>query len=509
LALFSWKKKVSDDASAGSGAGMSPPSSAGGAGNGDGFHRDERKARAWFKQAASVADTRSWDYAIECYLSGLKHDPDNMVQHEALYEVAKRRKVAKGKPASLTERFKSSGRDPLSKFMDAEKLWAKDPLNPSAMLAVMKRAVDVHRAIDELDMAEFTHWVGAMLLEANAAQKSPSKTTYVEARDLFVSVNDYDKAVEACKMALSLDESDEMLLRNLRDLEAERTIKDANYGASYTDSVRDIDKQRELDTEDQRATSGSALDQLAVRYRADYEENPEDIDRLNKLVGVLEKKEEDDAQQEAIKLLGEAWERTGQYRFQVRSSDIRIKMYNRHLRVLKQQADKEPNNAELREKYNALLTEARNFELNEYTQRVKNYPTDMRLRFELGKRLLAFKKYDEAIGSFQEAQNDPKNRAASLNYLGVCYMAKGWHDEAVDSFRRGIETHQISDDKLAMELRYHLMDALEQAARRDKAYERAKEAREIASQLLQININYRDIRQRADSLRKLMDELQK
>ena len=58
---------------------------------GDGFKRDARKARRFFEHAETTADARNYDYAIDCYVNGLRHDPDNMAQHEALYEVAKRR----------------------------------------------------------------------------------------------------------------------------------------------------------------------------------------------------------------------------------------------------------------------------------------------------------------------------------------------------------------------------------------------------------------------------------
>ena len=57
------------------------------------FKRDQRKASRFFEHASATADSRNYDYAIELYVSGLKFDPDNLDKHEALYEVAKRRKV--------------------------------------------------------------------------------------------------------------------------------------------------------------------------------------------------------------------------------------------------------------------------------------------------------------------------------------------------------------------------------------------------------------------------------
>ncbi len=510
LALFNWKKK-SDGASpataaTGERAGdAAPPSTAGGE-TGD-YQPDPRRATKWFQHAASVAETRNYDYAVECYVNGLKFDADNMSQHEALFEVAKRRKVNGGKPEGMFDRMKSMGKDAVSRFLDAERIWAKDPLNRDAMLPVLEKAAEVHNKIESLDLGRFIQWVGQMTLDANSKHKRPSKEAFVKARDVFTAVGEYDLAVNACKLALAMDESDDQLLLELRDLEAERTMTQAQYGKDFKASVKDMDKQRELDASDEIARGGNAADQLIARLRAEVEEAPDDLDKLGKLVKAMEQRETDETDAQAIKLLRDAHERTGQYRFKLRAGDVTMRQWNRRLRALRAAFDADHNNLEARKALADATHQARAFELEEFSERVKNYPTDLRLRFELGKRLYLTQKFDEAISMFQEAQSDPKNKSGALFYLGACYQAKGWHDEAVESFRRGIEAHPLSDDKLAMELRYHLMDALEQGARRDKNLDRAKEARDVGSQLLQTNINYRDIRQRLEKLRTLVEEL--
>ncbi|MEM6853880.1 MAG: hypothetical protein AAF593_05675, partial [Planctomycetota bacterium] len=100
---FFGKKKSSDDSS-------TAQTEAGGAGdNGGGeaaasgpsFPRDPRKARKFFDHAETVAEAKNYDYAIEMYINGLRHDPDNMTRHEELLDVAKRRKVGGGKKAGL------------------------------------------------------------------------------------------------------------------------------------------------------------------------------------------------------------------------------------------------------------------------------------------------------------------------------------------------------------------------------------------------------------------------
>ena len=62
---------------------------------------------------------------------------------------------------------------------------------------------------------------------------------------------------------------------------------------------------------------------------------------------------------------------------------------------------------------------------------------------------------------------------------------------------------------MGMELRYYLMDAMERKARADSSIDLAGAARKIASQLLQTDITYRDIRKRMNAIRALEDELKK
>ena len=184
-----------------------------------------------------------------------------------------------------------------------------------------------------------------------------------------------------------------------------------------------------------------------------------------------------------------------------------MRQMNRIIRELKARVDAEPDNAEQRQKFDEGRRRQLIFELQEFQERVKNYPTDMGLRFELGKRLFASGQLDEAIGAFQQAKADPKHRSQAHWFLGQCYIRQDWYDEAIATLREGIESHALDDDKLALELRYLLMDGLVKSAHRTKDLEQAKEAQQVASKILQTKIDFRDIRHRMDEVKKLVEKL--
>jgi len=493
----------------GGGKGKGP--GAAGSGSDDGFKRDPRRARRFFEHAESTAHASNYDYSIECFISGLRHDPDNMSQHEALYDVAKRRKVSGGKPAGLSEKMKRLGPSQVDKMLHAEKLWAMNPLDEALAGEFFKAAVDAYEAEENLLLGEVAFWIGEVWLPMIGQQKKPSQKKYMQAKDLFVRLDRYDKAVEACRKAAAMNPNDSRLLSELKDLQAEQMMAEKKFGTGeggdFRKNIKDADAQAALQQEDKISKSGSDALDIIARRRTEYEEDPQDTTKMQKLVDALVQHETAESEKEAIGLLKKAWEETGQYRLRVRMGDIQMKQFNRVLRQIKARIDKNPDDQEMVKKYEAGKAKQLAFELQEYTDRCKNYPTDMGLRYELGRRLFAAQRYDDAIGAFQQAKADPKRRAMSHEFLGRCYIQKDYLDEAVDTLAQGIESHKIPDDRLAKDLRYLKMEAHIKLARKNKDPEHAKQAQQIASSIFQADINFLDIKQRMDEVKKILDEL--
>lgn len=517
---FLFKKKKSEDAAAeattataggdanGGGETPSAPGSGGGKNNG-GPVRDPRKARRFFEHAETVAETRNYDYAIECYLNGLRHDPDNMIKHEAMRDIALRRKVSGGKPATLREKMKfSGGKDKISRLLSAEFLWSKDPLNLSRMVDVMEKAVEAEEAEPDLHMAELAYWVGNMILEKGETDKQPTKQEFLKLRDLFSRIDAWQQAVEAARAAMQLDPKDDVLADELKDLEAELAMAKGNYTNAARDAVRDKEAQEALLQEGTLSKTESAADQIIARRRQEFEEDPQNTEVRLKLVKALVDKDSQETENEAIKLLGEALEQTGQYRHKAMIGDIRIKQLNRDMRRLKAEADAHPKDEKIQAQYKELTRQRIEFELQEYAERSKNYPTDMKWRFELGKRQFMIKQYDEAMANFQQAKSDPKVRPASHAFLGRCYLAKKWNDEAIDTLRAGLEFVPDDTNPLALEMRWYLFVALAQVGAENKSLDHAREAQKVGSQILQTDVNYRNIRDRLEQVRLLVKKLQ-
>lgn len=467
-----------------------------------GFEADPKKARRFFEHAKTVADSGNYDYSVECYINGLRHSPDSLQYHEALQEVSIRRKVKGGKPAGKLEEMKLKGNKGLEKMLKYEFLWAKDPENARHALTVMETA-------HSLELDEVAHWMGQHVMMANRGAKKPDKQIFLKLRDLYEKLGDLDMAVEACQLALKMDSQNMELVRQLRDLQTEQSMKRANYDSEkgFLDSVKDIDKQQELANEDAIAKTSGQKQSVLDLARQGYESDPKDIDAIIKYARALESMETMEHENKACEVLKAGFEVTGQFRLKIQMGNIRMKQFKRKLRELKDKVNADPQNEAAIEKFNEVRAKQVQFELNEFTERAKAYPTDMSYKYELGRRQFLVEDYDNAISSFQEAQTDPKHRAQALYYLGASFARREWYDEAVDTFKRGIENHDISDDMLGLNLRYELVLALEKLAARDRNLEVAEEAAKRASGIAMSDINYKDIRDRVDAIRKLIADI--
>ncbi len=486
--------------------GKSKKSGDGGKAADTGFKRNPKKGRRFFEHAETVADSKQYDYAIDLYIDGLRHSPDAMDKHEELLEVAKRRKVSGGKPG----RAKKFGSEAIDVMLHAEKVWAMDFTNPKLAYEVMKQAVtaDQDEANAERHLGEVAFWIGEMAADFNAASKKPSKILYLNIRDRFSDIGRFDKAVDCHRRAISLTPDDANLIAELKDLEAQKYTMARKEAGTAMSNVKDAEQQEMIQRELSGHGGGDANQQLIAARRTEYEEDPEDIDKLSKLADALLRTGEDTDENEAIELLHAAHQSTTQYRFKTRAGDIKMKQLVRAVRNYKQFVDAVPDSEEYQEKYKAAVKERLDFELTEYQGRVKNYPTDLRLKYEFGRRLFQAELYDEAIGMLQQASAEPKSRSSAHLLLGRSFMAKEWIDEAVSTLQSGFDQHEVKDDKVGKELRYDLMLAHKQIGLNKKDDSQLETAQQHASALLQADINYKDIRTQIEDIRNARKSLE-
>ncbi len=290
------------------------------------------KAREFFKKGAEVAYALNYDYAIELYLDGLSIWPDALDEgHKPLREVALRRKEAGQKKAGMfgdSSKFrKSAGKTPKEAMLKAEYLLSKDPTN----LALM---TDLVKAASEGDYRQTTLWFANLLFEFNRQKDKPSLQTYILLRDVYVKIEAFARALQACQQALQLKPHDTDLENALRDLSAQTTMQQGKYDGQgdFRDSIKDRVNQEKLQAQSQSLRSTDVKADAQEKARREYQENPTIPGKINNQVNPLCDTQEEERENEAIEILEKAYVQSKQFRYKQHSGQIRIKQRNRRVR---------------------------------------------------------------------------------------------------------------------------------------------------------------------------------
>lgn len=450
---------------------------------------ERKKAQRFFEVAATKAQQAQYDYAIEMYLNGLAIDPDDVDAHQKLREVSLRRRASGGKDMGFMERMKlKGGKTDKENMLVAERRLAYDPGNVDHMLALFSSAL-------KGGYFDTVLWMGVIALRAN--RDGPNNVqVYVELKDGFKSIREWKLAVEACFEYCRLKPNDMDMQNELKNLGAMETMEKGKYGTarSFRDSVRDMDKQKDLLDAEKGVVSVDLATKHIQDARAQYQADPNEPGKLMKLVDALVKTEQAEGENEAIELLDEEYRRTGSFRFRQNIGRIKMRQMDRMERSFRDQVKANPTDAEIKKQWEQFVKDKLQEELNEFQIWVENYPTDSTFRYELAKRMFALDRYDEAIPVLQQARNDPKIKTDATLYLGRAFLASGYAEEAVDTLRTAIEDYQVKGDQRSLEMHYWYGRSLEQKgdiAQSLKAY----------SQVAQWNFTYRDVQQRIKKLR--------
>lgn len=453
------------------------------------------KGEAFFRHAKTVAGSGNYDYAITLFIDGLQREPQNVEQHKALYDISLRRKASGGKPAGglFGPKLPCKGKTAKDHMLNAEWQLANDPGNISHMLTLLRQAAAA-------EYPEVIRWFVPILLLANRAK--PKKDIYLEIADIMEKLNEPDDlktALECIRNATELAPNDMGLVARGKDLGAKLTLIEGQYDKDkdFKQSIRDKERTKELLEEENLAKSEDYRIKLVNRAKEDYEKNPQEHQIISKYGKALANMDQESYENQAVEVYEKAYVETKTYRYKAYAGDIRMKQFSRKMRGLQEAAKANPADKSLVQQLHDVAKQRLAFELQEYKERIEHYPTDMQFQYEYGVRLYQAKRFDEAIGALQIAQNNPRHRAQAQHLLGRAFFEQGLKPEAIDTLRRAIENYEQAGtgDTKSKEYHYWLARALEDTGS-------TPEAISIYSKIMQWDYNYRDVRGRLETLRK-------
>ncbi|MFG0252139.1 MAG: hypothetical protein ACF8NJ_04615, partial [Phycisphaerales bacterium JB038] len=365
----------------------------------------------------------------------------------------------------------------------------------------------------ELELVEIAYRIGVLTLNrVPTAKKGAQKDLYLKLMNVFRDIGGYDKAVEAGEGAVRLDPENRKLVNQVRSLSAEATIQESGYGEAgdvggFRKFVKDTDKQREMIEAESLVKSEGTAERVLVTAARAYEEDPLNQNNIRHYLRLLKERGTPEDIKRALQVAERAYADTQQFQFRREAGEMRLAQARDRVRHLKAKAEAPGAGAEDKDNFRRGRAALLKMELEEYESQVKAYPTDLTLKYELGRRQFAAGMFDEALATLQAAKGDAKHRSQVLFMLGQCFAKKGWTLEAIETFREALESHFTKNDDLGFDIRYALMDALANEAGQNGDIEVAKEAFSIASSIAMEQISYRDIGDRRTQLHELVNRL--
>ena len=493
MAIFGWGKK---DAT---GEPKKEPQAAGTPGGGIAFSPE--KARSWFERARTVNETGNHEYAMACWLSGLRLDPTNLDALKAFF-----RSASDFDKAPTKDMISSvAGKTDLDKYLRELLEWSCDQSNVDHAIGTVEWAA-------KLGLKEPAAFMGPQAFALVIKAPKQKKNDYLAMAEVFEKCERFDLAAKAAEQALKLDPGNAQLSGYVRNLAAQSTMNTGGFEKAgeeggFRANIRDADKQRKLEEQERLAKSAGTVERVVESTRAEYEANPLDKPNIQRYAKALLDRGTPDDEALAIDVLTQAFEQTEEFRFRMLAGEIRIRQARRAMKPL--QIAAEANAAD--ETAGAALAAAQakflELEISEYQARAAAYPTDLSIKFDLGRRFFDAQRYNEAIELLQVAKNEGRNKAAAMSYLGRAFAAIGWHDEAVDTYRAALEGQQDPNDAASLELRYGLLSSLQERAAENKDVAAAEEAYKLASAIAVQQMGYKDIRARRDQIKALVAQL--
>ncbi len=447
---------------------------------------DSKKAKVFFEKAIAVAGAGQFDFAIDMFLEGLKLDPEAVEAHQQLRDVALRRKVSGGKPLGMFEKMKG-----MKDMLAAERQLALDPGDMAAMQALMEFAF-------KAGCYDTVLWIAGILFKANNESTKPDLARYKKVLDHYGALERFSNAVEVAGR-MQMMKPEEMDLKNeMKNYSAREAMAKGNYqhARSFRDSIRNMDKQREL-LEEEKNIIGTDYAQVALeKAEAELAAEPKEPGKMMKVIEQILKLGTEEADDRALIRLEDFYAATNLFRFRQKSGEIRMRQLGQEERRLRAAVAATPTDTEAAETYKRFLKSRAEEELQIFSDLSAQYPTDMMPKFQMAERLAILGRYNEAIPIYQATRSDPKLRYPCSLRLGRTFLAAEFLDEAVVTLKDLIEKYPsiTAGDDFCKDVYYWYGRALE-------ASKDMPSAIKSYSQVMQWDFNYRDVQTRVKKLR--------
>lgn len=434
---------------------------------------------------------RNFDYAGSLLLQIVTLKPDHGEAFALLCETFQRRAERKPTPRWLAR----LGAAPYQLSASLAKLGR----NPAGRVRALTRCLRLEPTSEPVAMAlgealaESGHMNSAVATFRSCATANPrSSAAWKAAATCHARLKEVDQALESLEKALQINPKDAEAERMRKNLTADVTLQAGAYenAQSSRDLIRDRNQAQQLELDQRIHRTGDEIVSELEELKQQLDSDPKDRRARRRIAKILARQGEFE---EAIAVL----EASRSFEDQVadlddRVGDLRIEAQKAEVAQLAELQERSPHPDRARD-LEQLEKDLGGLEISEYRRRLKDRPTELGLWHALGKALQDAGELDEAIEAFQRSVKDPKVRLDSLVRLGGCFHRKGLFDLAEKQLTAALEETSATGER-GKAILYNLGLVCEKAGREEEAFR-------YYSRVYEVDIRYRDVAQRIETLR--------
>ncbi len=449
-----------------------------------------------FQRASEAVDKGNYDYAIALFLDILEMSPEDVKTRIALRTTQKSRfeLLGKGKSAAVTAALTgfpallSGGLMMLFKKYDSaaksyERYLMKYPFSATALKGLAHALKKAGYEESVIVVLEF--------LRQNAPHDAGCLR---ELARLYAARNDIQRATQRYQLLLQLKPNDIEASKQVHDLAAKESIQEGwDKGDTFQEKMRDREKAEHLEKSQRIVRTADDATDAVDRVKKELEQDPEKAVLWAELGDLQKRRHEYKA---ALDAYGKAMEIDPLNQLYVqKNKDVQLDEYDQELKEAGEAAAGSPEDKNLAEKVKDLEAKRQEFWMSELKRRVDERPTEMNLRFALGKQYFEMGKINEATGEFQRVIRDIKFRLGATIMLGKCFALKGLDELAIEQYTKALSEANLLDEQ-GKEIAYNLGILYEKVGN----YE---EAEATYKKLFEIDIAYKDIAEKMERVYKL------
>jgi tetratricopeptide (TPR) repeat protein len=449
-----------------------------------------RKVRDLYLKGLSAFERQNDEYAVEMLQAALKLEPTfhtarkllrnaDIRIYQSLGKMKQTLVKAKcGAPTSRAQSFLKKGAY-VEALDAAEEALRHCPYYAPALLALAEAALGMDYAEAAVSALEMAH-------------ESDPKDIDILTRlcEAYLGVHNAQSAMECLQKINNLKPNDVKVQQMVKNMTATVTMQQGRWEqeGSFREKTKDLEESKVLEQQSRIHHDTDNLEVLLEDARKKLEEAPDNLDNLRKLVQYAIQKKEFDY---ALEIIQQISQYLGANEMLDRlASDVRAKKAHAEMEELREQLKLNPDDEELQARVRAAEASSMESLVAELEKKVKAYPNDLDLRFDLGVALFRAEKNDQAIREFQLAQQSPRHRLDCQRYMGQLFARKGMFDLAASQLERAAEELTQMDGN-RKEVLYTLGEVYEQMGDLDKSIVPFKE-------IFEADIMYRDVAKKVE-----------